>query len=117
MNEICKCKQISESEIQSIIAQLPHTDKIERLADFFKVFGDFSRLKILYFLSRTELCVADLASLVGMQQSAVSHQLKTLRLSRMVKTRKEGTIVYYSLDDAHIKNLFDLALEHLEEAQ
>ncbi|HOA30106.1 MAG TPA: metalloregulator ArsR/SmtB family transcription factor, partial [Candidatus Cloacimonadota bacterium] len=68
-----------------------------------------------YFLSKAELCVADLSTLAGMQQSAVSHQLKTLRLSRLVKTRKEGTVVYYSLDDQHIKNLFDVALEHLEE--
>jgi ArsR family transcriptional regulator, lead/cadmium/zinc/bismuth-responsive transcriptional repressor len=115
MIEQCKCKLISESEIAEIKAALPSPEKMELLADFFKVFGDFSRLKILYFLSRAELCVADLSALAGMQQSAVSHQLKTLRLSRLVKTRKEGTVVYYSLDDLHIKNLFDLALEHVEE--
>lgn len=115
MNETCKCKQISVIEINDITAGLPAAETIERLADFFKVFGDFSRLKILYFLSRAELCVADLAALAQMQQSAVSHQLKTLRLSRMVKYRKEGTVVYYSLDDLHIGNLLDAALEHLQE--
>lgn len=115
MTELCKCKQITDSEIKDIVNGLPATENMERLANFFKVFGDFSRLKILYFLSRAELCVADLSALAGMQQSAVSHQLKTLRLSRMVKTRKQGTVVYYALDDLHIKNLFDLALEHLEE--
>jgi len=115
MNEQCKCKQIGDKEIANIVKGLPHTETMERLADFFKVFGDFSRLKLLYFLSKAELCVADLSTLAGMQQSAVSHQLKTLRLSRLVKTRKEGTVVYYSLDDQHIKNLFDVALEHLEE--
>ena len=115
MNEQCKCKQIGDKEIANIVNGLPHAETMERLADFFKVFGDFSRLKLLYFLSKAELCVADLSTLAGMQQSAVSHQLKTLRLSRLVKTRKEGTVVYYSLDDQHIKNLFDVALEHLEE--
>jgi ArsR family transcriptional regulator len=115
MNEQCKCKQIGDKEIANIVSGLPHAETMERLADFFKVFGDFSRLKLLYFLSKAELCVADLSTLAGMQQSAVSHQLKTLRLSRLVKTRKEGTVVYYSLDDQHIKNLFDVALEHLEE--
>ncbi len=117
MNELCKCKQIGDKEIASIVRGLPQAATMERLADFFKVFGDFSRLKILYFLSKAELCVADLSALAEMQQSAVSHQLKTLRLSRLVKTRREGTVVYYSLDDQHIKNLFDVALEHLEEQQ
>ena len=115
MNEQCKCKQIGDIEIANIVKGLPLNETMEQLADFFKVFGDFSRLKLLYFLSKAELCVADLSTLAGMEQSAVSHQLKTLRLSRLVKTRKEGTVVYYSLDDQHIKNLFDLALEHLEE--
>jgi len=115
MNEQCKCKQIGDIEIANIVKGLPLNETMEQLADFFKVFGDFSRLKLIYFLSKAELCVADLSTLAGMQQSAVSHQLKTLRLSRLVKTRKEGTVVYYSLDDQHIKNLFDLALEHLEE--
>ncbi|MCB5266591.1 MAG: metalloregulator ArsR/SmtB family transcription factor [Candidatus Cloacimonetes bacterium] len=115
MTDLCKCKQISDKEMQSIIQDMPDAGTMQNLADFFKVFGDFSRLKLLYFLSRTELCVADLSALANMQQSAVSHQLKILRLNRLVKTRKEGTVVYYSLDDMHIKNLFDLALEHLEE--
>lgn len=115
MTEQCKCRLISENEIAEIKAALPSAEKMELLAEFFKVFGDFSRLKILYFLSRAELCVADLSALAEMQQSAVSHQLKTLRLSRLVKTRKEGTVVYYSLDDLHIKSLFELALEHVEE--
>lgn len=106
---------ISAKEIEEIKEGLPAACTIEEMADFFKVFGDFSRLKLLYFLSKAELCVADLAALAGMQSSAVSHQLKTLRLNRIVKHRKEGTVVYYSLDDQHIEKLFELALAHLQE--
>lgn len=115
MTDTCLCKLISPMEIEKIKADLPAKETIGLLADFFKVFGDSSRLTLLHFLSEAELCVADLASLAGMTQSAVSHQLKILRLSRLVKTRKEGTIVYYSLDDDHIQSLFKVALEHVTE--
>ncbi len=115
MTDTCKCKLISDKEINQIQAALPPAEEMERLADFFKVFGDFSRLKLLYYLSKSELCVADLASLAGMQQSAVSHQLKTLRLSRLVKNRREGNVVYYSLDDLHIQQLFETGMEHIRE--
>ncbi|MCB5252892.1 MAG: metalloregulator ArsR/SmtB family transcription factor [Candidatus Cloacimonadaceae bacterium] len=115
MIDKCLCKLISAEEIDKILGQLPQPDTMERLAKFFKVFGDPSRLKLLYFLSRSELCVADLASLAKMGQSAVSHQLKILRLNRFVKTRKEGTVVYYSLEDMHIQSLFDVAIEHIGE--
>ena len=115
MIDKCLCKLISDEEMDKILGQLPDAVTIGKLAEFFKVFGDPSRLKLLYFLSRSELCVADLASLAKMGQSAVSHQLKTLRLSRFVKTRKDGTVVYYSLEDMHIQSLFDVALEHIGE--
>jgi len=96
---------------------LPQDSEIEQLSYFFKVFGDPTRLKMLYYLSRQELCVADLANLVKMQQPAVSQQLKTLRLSRLVKYRKEGQIVYYALDDEHVSQLYDLALLHIRELE
>ncbi|HQB98851.1 MAG: metalloregulator ArsR/SmtB family transcription factor [Candidatus Cloacimonadaceae bacterium] len=115
MSDKCLCKLISQDEVDMIKAALPDTQTITRLAEFFKVFGDPSRLTILHFLSKAELCVADLAALANMGQSAVSHQLKLLRLSRLVKFRKEGTVVYYSLNDAHIQNLVDVALEHVRE--
>ena len=115
MTDTCLCKLISKEEIEEIKAALPKQSVIAKLAEFFKVFGDPSRLTLLYYLSKKELCVADLAALAGMGQSAVSHQLKILRLSRLVKTRKEGTVVYYSLDDEHIQELFDVALQHVEE--
>ncbi|MDD4308987.1 MAG: metalloregulator ArsR/SmtB family transcription factor [Candidatus Cloacimonetes bacterium] len=101
--------------MQKIKADSPSEAANIRLAEFFKVFGDSTRLKILYFLSHHELCVADLSTLVGMQQSAVSHQLKTLKLHRLVKYRKEGVTVYYSLDDTHIESIFAIAREHLME--
>lgn len=115
MKTECLCKMISESEIELIKAELPSAEAIDRLGEFFRVFGDGTRLRILYFLSRHELCVADLSSLVGMQQSAVSHQLKLLRLQRLVKYRKQGTTIYYALDDAHVQSVFEVALEHVKE--
>jgi len=111
----CLCKNIGPEDFRETQACLPSPQTISRMAEFFKVFGDGTRLKILYFLSRHELCVADLSTLVEMQQSAVSHQLKLLRLNRLVKLRKVGTTVYYSLDDSHVESIFDLALLHLRE--
>lgn len=116
MIESCLCKMISDIEINEIKANLPDGQTIDHLSEFFKVFGDGTRLKILYFLSRHELCVADLSTLVGMQQSAVSHQLKILRMNRLVKYRKDGTTIYYALDDSHVQSIFDVALEHVREA-
>jgi len=114
-DKACLCKNIAPEEMSRIQSELPTGDTISHLAEFFKVFGDGNRLRILYFLSRHELCVADLAALVEMQQSAVSHQLKLLRLNRLVKLRKVGTTVYYSLDDSHVESIFELALLHLRE--
>lgn len=116
MNDTCLCKMISDSEIEEIKANLPDGRTMDHLSEFFKVFGDSTRLRILYYLSRHELCVADLSTLVGMQQSAVSHQLKILRLNRLVRYRKEGTTIYYGLDDTHVQSIFDIALEHICEA-
>ncbi|MDP2173649.1 MAG: metalloregulator ArsR/SmtB family transcription factor [Candidatus Cloacimonadaceae bacterium] len=117
METNCLCKMIGDSEINEIKANLPDGQTIDYLSEFFKVFGDSSRLKILYFLSRHELCVADLSTLVEMHQSAVSHQLKILRMNRLVKYRKDGTTIYYALDDAHVQSIFAVALEHIREAR
>ncbi|MDD2332671.1 MAG: metalloregulator ArsR/SmtB family transcription factor [Candidatus Cloacimonetes bacterium] len=111
----CLCKNISAEELDLIKAELPEANEIGLLSQFFKVFGDPTRLKILYFLYRAELCVADLSRLAEMQQPAVSQHLKTLRLSRLVKYRKEGKVVYYSLDDDHVQMVFNLALSHVRE--
>jgi DNA-binding transcriptional ArsR family regulator len=88
-----------------------------RLAETFKVLGDPSRVRIVHALSLEELCTHDLASVLGMSESAVSHQLGLLRLLRLVKFRREGRIVYYSLDDEHIRQLFEDSLRHVKEQQ
>ncbi len=115
MSTSCLCKNVSPKEMEQMQQALPDQQTVEQMSEFFRVFGDGTRLKILHFLSRHELCVADLGALTGMQQSTVSHQLKILRLSRLVKVRKVGTTSYYSLDDAHVQSIFDIALEHIRE--
>lgn len=117
MNTIPSCKVISEKEIKKSRQELPPDETITHLSDFFQVFADGTRLKILYYLSRHELCVADLASLIGMNPSAVSHQLKLLRLNRLVKYRKAGKSIFYSLDDDHVHQIFSIALQHLDEGR
>lgn len=117
MQETYIYKGLSQEEAEKLQAGLPDERTIDILSDFFSVFADNTRLRILWFLSQKELRVADLAALVGMQQSAVSHQLKTLRLQRLVKFRREGTTIHYSLDDDHVRQIFDVALEHIREEQ
>jgi ArsR family transcriptional regulator len=84
-------------------------------ADLFKLFGDSTRLGILWALSESEMCVCDLCALLKMKQPAVSHQLKNLKQSRVVKARRDGKIIYYSLDDDHIRRLLNLGMEHVQE--
>ena len=114
-NEKCLCKNVPKNKIEAILKAMPETEQIERLGELFRIFGDPSRLRIIHILMHQELCVADLSALLEMQQPAVSQQLKLLRLSRLVKNRKEGKTVYYTLDDEHIGKLFNLALKHLQE--
>jgi len=98
-----------------ILSAMPDSDLMAVIAQFFKLFGDPNRLRIIYLLMHQELCVADLAALIGMQQPAVSQQLKILRLCRLVKHRKDGKTIWYSLDDRHVSSIFRLALLHLQE--
>lgn len=102
-------------KLEEVKDTLPPPRTLEYLREFFSVFGDSTRLRILYFLSQGEFCVADISFLVGMEQSAVSHQLKILRLNRLVKYRRDGTTIFYSLDDAHVGELLGTALEHIRE--
>lgn len=94
---------------------LPDEDVIYNLAELFKVFGDTTRVRILYVLFESELCVNDIAELLGMTHSAISHQLSVLKSSKLVKSRKSGKSVFYSLDDDHIKHIFDQGLAHVTE--
>ena len=94
---------------------LPDFDDIMELSDFFKVMGDSTRLQILIVLIHKELCVSDISYILNMSQSAISHQLKQLRINKLVKSRREGRTIYYSLDDEHIENILSMSLEHIDE--
>lgn len=96
---------------------LPNDDIIDSLAKLFKVFGEQSRVKILYTISKKEACVLQIAEKLNMNHSAVSHQLKILKNNRLVRSRKEGKMVYYSIDDSHINNIFYQGLEHIMEVR
>lgn len=113
--KICTCKKtvIHDDIVENIRQKMLKEDTLNSLADFFKVLGDTTRIKIIYALFQSEMCVCDIASLLNMTQSAISHQLRVLKSSRFVKYRKEGKVVYYSLDDEHIKNIFDQGYCHI----
>lgn len=113
--DICSCFNIHEGVVKHVKDTLPNEEILFDLADFFKIFGDSTRLKILYALSIDEMCVCDISSLLNMNQSAISHQLKVLRQSKLVKSRRDGKSVYYSLDDFHINDVLKQGLEHVLE--
>lgn len=113
--ETCAVKGIHPKTIDSVQKKLPDQVELYELADLFKLFGDSTRISILWALSESEMCVCDLCALLKMKQPAVSHQLKNLKQSRVVKARREGKIVYYSLDDEHIRRLLNLGMEHILE--
>ncbi len=112
--DLCNCTVIHSELIEEAQKNMPLETALYDLAELFKVFGDSTRIKIIYTLFTSEMCVCDIASLLGMNQSAISHQLRVLKQSRLVKYRREGKIVYYSLDDDHVKQIFDLGLKHVE---
>lgn len=94
---------------------MPDDEVLYELADLFRVFGDSSRIKILYALHEDELCVQDIASAVQLSQSAVSHQLRVLKDSKLVRFRREGKTVFYALDDDHVRSILSMGMEHIEE--
>ncbi|ACZ11833.1 ArsR/SmtB family transcription factor [Sulfurospirillum deleyianum] len=114
-DEFCSCDILHENLIEIVKKKMPQEEKLYDLAELFKVFGDTTRVKIISALFEAELCVCDIAVLLGMSQSAISHQLRVLRQARLVKHRKEGKVVFYSLDDEHIKSIFNQGLEHILE--
>jgi DNA-binding transcriptional ArsR family regulator len=115
--DVCEVKYVNEKQVRLVQAQLIEDEAAHRLAETFKVLSDPTRVKILHALSLAELCVCDLSNLLGMNDSAVSHHLRLLRALKLVKYRKEGRTVYYSLDDEHIEKLFQQGLEHVQEAE
>ena len=112
---VCECESVHQDIIDAVNPQLLREDEAIDLASLFKLFGDGTRVRILQALRVHELCVCDLACLLGMTKSAISHQLKALRLSNLVRFRREGQNVFYALADEHVEAILDLGLEHLRE--
>ena len=106
---------IHEDTVNQIREKMPQEETLYDLAELFKVFGDSTRIKILWALDEAEMCVCDIAFLLNMTQSAISHQLRVLKQAELVKSRREGKIVFYSLEDEHVKQIFDQGLIHISE--
>ena len=114
-DEKCEVTLIHEDNVKKAINELPDDELIVDLSDMFKIFGDQTRVKILMALESGELCVCDIAAVMDMSQSAISHQLRVLKQSNIVKTRRQGKVVYYSISDDHVKEIFDIAIVHVQE--
>lgn len=113
--ETCSCNIVHENLINNLSKEMLDEEILQDVSDLFKVFSDSTRIKIIFALFKSEMCVCDIAALLEMNQSAISHQLRVLKQSRLVKYRKDGKSVYYSLDDDHIKQIFHMALDHIKE--
>ena len=113
--EICEDNCIHIDRLEKVREKLPDVDELYDLAELFKVFGDSTRIRILYVLFQSELCVCDLAEVLGMTQSAVSHQLKILKQAKLVTGRREGKSVFYALADDHVRSIIDQGKEHVDE--
>ena len=113
--EVCDAVETHGGVIEKVKKRMPAEETIRELADFYKVFGDATRVRILCVLLQAEVCVCDLAELLGMTQSAISHQLRVLKQMKLVKNRSEGKTVYYSLADGHIQTIISQGMEHIAE--
>lgn len=113
--ELCQEYFLHEDRLEDAREGSPTEEMVYDLVELFKVFGDVTRVKIIYALLESEMCVCDIASLLDMTQSAISHQLRVLKKARLVKFRKEGKTVFYSLDDQHIDKIFSFGLDHIKE--
>ncbi len=113
--EKCDYNIIHRDIVAKVRQHMPCEEKLYDLADLFKVFGDSTRIRILYALSVSEMCVCDISALLKVSQSAISHQLRALKGAKLVKNRREGKVVYYSLDDEHVEQIFNQGLDHINE--
>lgn len=113
--DVCEVPCVHEDAVKAVLGGMPELEKLFDLAELFKMLGDSTRVRILSALSLSELCVCDLAAVLGMEPAAVSHQLRLLRASRLVRARRAGKMVYYSLDDAHVEKLFEQGFKHISE--
>ena len=113
--ERCDFAHAHEDIVRTVMDRMPDEETLYDLAELFKIFGDSTRVKILYALLEAELCVCDIADLLGLTQSAISHQLRVLRSSKLVKFRRDGKTLYYSLADEHVCRIISQGMEHVEE--
>ena len=113
--ECCDFYQIHDDVVKAVKEKMPDDDDLYDLAEIFKVFGDSTRIKILYVLFEAEMCVCDIAQLLNMTQAAIAHQLRSLKQSKLVKNRREGKAVFYSLADGHVRSIIDQGYEHIKE--
>lgn len=113
--EQCDFMHVHEDIVEAVRTKMPDEESLYDLADLFKIFADSTRIKILYVLFESEMCVCDIAQLLNMSQSAISHQLRVLKTSSLVKNRRDGKTVFYSLADHHIKTILDQGFEHISE--
>ncbi|MDR3345816.1 MAG: metalloregulator ArsR/SmtB family transcription factor [Campylobacteraceae bacterium] len=111
----CDCNIIHEDVVKQVREAMMDDEALFDVAELFKVFGDSTRVKIIYALFQSQMCVCDIAALLGMTKSAISHQLRVLKQAKLVRFKKEGKVVYYSLDDEHVKNIFEQAISHTSE--
>lgn len=115
INDCCECELVHTCTVESVRKSMPDTEKLRETAELLKVFGDYTRIRVLWSLSLETLCVCDIAELLGMTKSAVSHQLRVLRQAKLVTAERKGKEVYYSLADGHVAKILDMAMEHIEE--
>ena len=111
----CDSCEVHENLVKIVNETMPDETELYDLAELYKVFGDTTRIRILYALFESELCVNDMAQLLGLSQTAVSHQLRVLKNNKLVTFRKEGKIVFYSLSDDHVRSIIETGMEHIEE--
>ena len=111
----CGYMHLHEDVVRRVEAEMPEEGALFDLAELFKVFGDSTRIRILYLLFESEMCVCDIAQLLGMTQSAISHQLQVLKKSKLVKYRRQGKTVFYSLSDGHVRVILGQGMEHVTE--
>lgn len=111
---VCDCNIIHKDIVEDTIKKMGDEDVLNKLADFFKILGDTTRVKILQALDKNEMCVCDIANVLKMTKSSISHQLSALKKSGIVKSKKIGKEVFYTLDDEHVKQVFEVGFEHIE---
>jgi ArsR family transcriptional regulator len=113
--ECCEAKELHEDLLKVVNEKMPAEEELYDLAELYKIFGDSTRIRILFVLFEAEVCVCDLAEALNMTQSAISHQLRILKQNKLVKSRREGKSMFYSLADNHVRTIINQGIEHIEE--